>query len=239
MVVRPMSPVLIACSHGTRSARGAAAVADLVEAVRRAMHGTEVVGTWVDVQEPALPEVTDRVADRPAVVVPLLLSAGYHVHHDIASAVAARPGHVAARPLGPDPVVTDLLVSRLAEKGLAADDVVVLGASASSDPRALEDLRATAAALSARLRRPVELGHVGHCGAQLSDVVARVRRHGRRVVVATHLLAPGHFHDAIARTGADAVTAPLLDERRPDPRLVSLVVRRYAEALGRGLAAAG
>src|SRR5690606_7617823 len=148
-------------------------------------------------------------------------------------------GHVAAQPLGPHPVVTDLLVSRLADEGLTDDDVVVLGASASSDPRALADLRATAASLSARLGRPVELGHVGHCGAPLSEVVARVRRPGRRVVVATHLLAPGHFHDALGRAGADVVTAPLLDERRPDPRLVSLVVQRFTDALGRGLAATG
>lgn len=233
-----MQPVLVACSHGTRSARGADAVAALVDAVGRALPDTEVVGTWVDVQEPALPEVAERFSRRDAVVVPLLLSAGYHVHHDIAQVVARRPGHVAAAPLGPHESVLDVLVTRLDEQGLTHDDVVVLGASASSDPRALADLRRTASGLSDRLGRPVELGHVGHCGTPLSDVVSRVRRPGRRVLVASHLLAPGHFHDALGRAGADVVTAPLLDERHPDPGLVSLVVQRYGDALGRGLAAA-
>ncbi|WP_286929621.1 MULTISPECIES: sirohydrochlorin chelatase [Aeromicrobium] len=231
-------PVLIACSHGTRSARGAAAVAALVEAVRTALPSVEVLDTWVDVQVPALPTVAESVADREAVVVPLLLSAGYHVHHDIAGVVARRPGHVAAAPLGPHAAITRTLVSRLHDEGLRPDDSVVLGASASSDPRALADLRATAAELSFRLGRRVELGHVGHCGTPLADVVAGVRRPGRRVLVASHLLAPGHFHDALGRAGADVVTAPLLDERRPDERLVSLVLERYAAACAHDLATA-
>lgn len=230
-------PVLIACSHGTRSERGAAAVSALVDAVRISS-GLEVVPTWVDVQEPALPEVAAWLADRPAVVVPLLLSAGYHVHHDIAGVVARRPAHVAAAPLGPHDAVTEVLVSRLHEEGLAPDDVVVLGASASSDPRALADLRATARELSLRLDRDVALGHVGHCGTPLADVVAAVRRPGRRVLVASHLLAPGHFHDALGRTGADVVTAPLLDERTPDERLVRLVLERFEQARARELATA-
>jgi len=229
----------VACSHGTRSARGATAVSRLVQAVRAAAPGFDVVDTFVDVQEPSLPEVVDSLAHRRAVVVPLLLSGGFHVHHDIASAVADRPGHVAARPLGPHGAIVDVMVRRLREAGLRDDDVVVLGASASSDARAVADQAVTAVAVGARLGREVELGHVGHCGTPLEEVVARVRRPGRRVVVAAHLLAPGHFHDAAGRSGADVVTAPLLDDGDPDPRLVRLVLERWSEALGHDLAAAG
>lgn len=239
MSTRASRPVLVACSHGTRSERGAAAVAALAESVRVAARGVEVIETFVDVQEPALPAVVDALRGRRAVVVPLLLSGGFHVHHDIARAVADRPAHVAAAPLGPHRAIVDVLVARLVESGLRKDDVVVLGASASSDSRAVADQRATAAAVAHRLDRPVSLGHVGHCGSPLDEVVARVRRPGRRVVVASHLLAPGHFHDAIARAGADLATAPLLDGRAPDARLVDLVLERYAEATGRHLAAAG
>ncbi len=233
-----LDPVLVACSHGTRSARGAAAVAALVDAVRAALPRSEVVGTFVDVQEPALPEVMATLDGREAVVVPLLLSAGHHVHHDIAEAVS-RDGHAAVPTLGPHAALIDVLVERLAEAGLSDDDTVVLGASASSDPGAVADMRATATALSERLGRLVPLGHVGHCGTALADVVREARRPGRRVVVASYLLAPGHFHDALGRVGADVVTSPLLDERDPDPRLVSLVVERYARALDGRLAVAG
>lgn len=239
MSTRASRPVLVACSHGTRSERGAAAVAALAESVRVAARGVEVIETFVDVQEPALPAVVDALRGRRAVVVPLLLSGGFHVHHDIARAVAERPAHLAAAPLGPHGAIIDVLAARLAESGLRDDDVVVLGASASSDARAIADQEATVVALARRLGRPVTLGHVGHCGVPLDEVVSGVRREGRRVAVASHLLAPGHFHDAIGRSGADVVTAPLLDGGRPDRRLVSLVLERYAEALGHDLAAVG
>ncbi len=234
-----MSSVLVACSHGTRSARGAAAVARLVDSVRAAAPDIDVVETFVDVQEPALPDVVRALAGRRAVVVPLLLSGGFHVHHDIASAVADRPGHVAARPLGPDPAIVAVLARRLDEAGLRDNDVVVLGASASSDARAVADQHVTAEALGSRLGREIRVGHVGHCGSPLADVVADVRRPGKRVVVAATLLAPGHFHGAAGDAGADLVTAPLLDDTEPDPRLTALVLARWTEACGHDLAATG
>lgn len=232
-------PTLIACSHGTSSELGAAAVSALVDAVRDAAPRVRVVPTFVDVQTPALPEVVADHAGRTAVVVPLLLSSGFHVRQDIATAVALDAGHVAADPLGPHAAIVDLLADRLTEVDVAAEDVVVLGASASSSPQALVDIDVTAAALSTRLGRRIPVGFVGHCGTRLEDVVAGARVAGRRVVVVTHLLAPGHFHRAIARAGADAMTRPLLDERQPDARLVALVLERYHAAAARLYAEAG
>jgi sirohydrochlorin ferrochelatase len=59
------------------------------------------------------------------------------------------------------------------------------------------------------------------------DAVAAARRAGaRRVVVASYLLAPGHFHDKLASTGADQVTAPLL----PDDRIAAILLDRYDAA---------
>jgi sirohydrochlorin ferrochelatase len=61
------------------------------------------------------------------------------------------------------------------------------------------------------------------------DAVAAARRDGaQRVVVASYLLAPGHFHDKLAGAGADAVTAPLL----PDARIAAVLLDRYDAALG-------
>ena len=51
-------------------------------------------------------------------VVPLLLSVGYHVKVDIARAVKSRPGSAAAAPLGPDPRLAKLLDQRLREAGV-------------------------------------------------------------------------------------------------------------------------
>ena len=48
-------------------------------------------------------------AGETAVVVPLLLSVGYHVKVDIARAVKSRPGHPRRRAAGPDPRLAALL----------------------------------------------------------------------------------------------------------------------------------
>jgi hypothetical protein len=47
------------------------------------------------------------------------------------------------------------------------------------------------------------------------------------VVVASYLLAPGHFHDKLAGAGADVVAAPLL----PDARVAAVLLDRYDAAL--------
>ncbi len=232
------NPVLVACSHGTSSVRGSAAVAALVAAVRAKLHDVKVVDTFVDVQSPALPTVLDRAGSRAAVVVPLLLSPGYHVHHDIAQAVKGRDHFLATEPLGPSEALIQILVERLAEAGFTEDDSVVLGASASSDQAAVAAMSKAAALLSERLGRIVPLGHVGHCGTALAGVVDSARRAGGRVFVASYLLAPGHFHDELTKAGADVVTAPLLDERAPDDRLVDLVIERYTVAVSGQFAAA-
>jgi hypothetical protein len=57
-------------------------------------------------------------------------------------------------------------------------------------------------------------------------------------VVASYLLATGHFHRRILDAGADLVTAPLLGEGSPDPRLVELVLERFEAAHPTGRAAA-
>jgi sirohydrochlorin ferrochelatase len=43
------------------------------------------------------------------------------------------------------------------------------------------------------------------------------------VAVASYLLAPGHFHDHLADSGADWVTAPL----GAHPAIAALVIDRY------------
>src|SRR5215210_8305679 len=117
-------PVLIACAHGTRNPTGRRLVAELALAARRQRPGLETTAAFVDVQPPTVVDVVGELAaaGRPAVVVPLLLSGGYHVHVDIAGAVAAHPGAVAARPLGPDPRLVEVLADRLAAAGADAGD---------------------------------------------------------------------------------------------------------------------
>ena len=226
--------MLVACAHGTRNPTGRRLIAELALAARSLRPGLTTTAAFVDVQPPT---VVDVVADlaragRPAVVVPLLLSGGYHVHVDIAGAVAAAPGTIAARPLGPDRRLVEVLHDRLVVAGADPADpstAVVVAAAGSSDERAVADVQTTAQLLQRSWAGPVTTGYGSAATPTVPDAVTAARRAGAsRVVVVAYLLAPGHFHDKLAGAGADAVTAPLL----PDDRIAAVLIDRYDAAVG-------
>jgi len=75
---------------------------------------------------------------------------------------------------------------------------------------------------------PVTTGYGSAARPTVPDAVLAARRGGaERVVVASYLLAPGHFHDKLAGAGADVVTAPLL----PDERIAAVLLDRYDTAI--------
>jgi sirohydrochlorin ferrochelatase len=232
-------PALLAISHGTSSAVGAAAVAALVDAVASRLEGrARVDGGFVDVQQPDVPTCLSALRGHPVVVVPLLLSAGYHVHvdlrEDVDAAVASGADVTLGGALGPDDRLVDVLVRRLDDAGLADGDVVVLAAAGSSDARAVADCEATGERLAARLGRSVRVAYISAATPRVPDAVAAAREEnpGARVVVASYLLAPGFFADLAAKAGGDVTTAPLLVADAPAPaELVDVVVDRYEAAV--------
>lgn len=223
------APVLVAVAHGTSSAAGRSAIGGLVAAVGARRPDLAVRAAFVDVQPPEPAAVLASLdGSAPARLVPLLLSAGYHVYVDLAEAAASSEATTVAGALGPDERLVDVLVRRLEGAGLRDDDVVVLGAAGSSQASAVADCERVAAMLGHRLGRPVTVGYLSAADPRLTDAVAAQRLPGRRVVVATYLLAPGFFADLAGRSGADVVTPPLLLPHEPAPEgLVDLVVERY------------
>ena len=226
---------LIACSHGTADATGRAAVRTLIDQIRGLLPGIRVEEAFVDVQDPAVDEVVDRcVGDGPVVVVPLLLSTGFHTNVDIARAVAKHPGRASAAPaLGPHELLADVLHDRLTAAGVRPGDAVVLAAAGSSDPAAAFDVQQMAAMLARRLDCPVTIGFAAGAGIRIADAV-RAAGSGagsdgarRRVAIASYVLAPGHFARVIARGGGDLVTLPLA----PDPRIAEIAAERCLAAL--------
>jgi sirohydrochlorin ferrochelatase len=173
---------------------------------------------------------------RPARLVPLLLSAGYHVYVDLTRAAATSGTASLAPALGPDDRLADLLRSRLDQAGLQPEDRVVLAAAGSSEPSALADCATVATALGHLIDRPVRAAYLSAAEPSVADAVGRLRSTPGRVVVAPYLLAPGFFADLAARAGADVVTAPLLlPDEPPAEVLVDIVVERYGqEARARG-----
>lgn len=262
--MKSVNPALLGISHGTSSAAGQAAVAALMRAVGDAAPQLHTAAGFVDVQTPDVPQTVAALpAGQAAVIVPLLLSAGFHVHVDLARAVRAEqlrsvaggvatglgsggadaagaaPRHplALAGALGPDPLLAEVLALRLAQAGLRRDDVLILAAAGSSDARAVTDCLRTGVLLSERLSRPVITGFLSAAEPRLADAVATARRThpNRRIVVSSYLLAPGYFQSLAETAGADVTTDPLLVETEPTPpELVRIVLERYAAAVQQG-----
>lgn len=226
------APILIACAHGTDNPQGRREIDSVRRGISALRPGLDVLEAYVDVQDPDLVDVVASLpAGRPAVVVPLLLSVGYHVKVDIARAAASRPATIAALPLGPDPRLAHVLQQRLTEAGVSDDDPVVLAAAGSSDACAAEDVAEVRAVLAELRTGPVRAGFGSKASPSVPDAVAAYRRGAghSRVALASYLLAPGYFHDQLAKAHADVVSAPLL----PSPVLAEIALSRYDDAVAR------
>jgi len=236
-----VAPLLLAASHGSRSVPAQHAVLALVNAVTRrlaeALPNVPVVGAFVDVQQPDVPHcLAATEPGRAAVIVPLLVSAGYHVRFDLANAVAgARPRAVVVTDaLGPDERLVRILADRLADSGLTGGDTVILAAAGSSDTNAVADCHAAGEQLAVILGRRVTVAFIAAAEPRLADAVAAARLDspGGRVVVASYLLAPGTFAGLAREAGADVVSAELLVAgEEPPATLVDIVIDRYLAAV--------
>jgi sirohydrochlorin ferrochelatase len=229
-------PTLLAVAHGTRSTVGISTIHRLVEQVRVTRPDLEVEMAFLDVLQPDLSSAL-AVARRPTVVVPLLLSTGFHVITDMPAVVrqADRTTEITiADYLGPHPLVIDAVIDRLAEAEAGLDRVpassVVLAATGSSRPAAAADLAAAAEALSGRLGKPVR--PLMLTTGDLEAAVATLGG-GATVDMANYLLAQGAFNDALHRrataAGVRTVAAPLGAHRA----IIQLIVQRYETAAGR------
>ncbi|WP_116101377.1 sirohydrochlorin chelatase [Amycolatopsis thermalba] len=219
--------MIVLAAHGTRDPRGARVIGALADRVRA---GTPVPVrvAYADVRQPDVTTVLDAVRGYQAIVVPAFLAAGYHVRTDIPAQIAAS-GHrnvLLADPFGPAPELVGVERDRLEWAGYRAGDAVVLAAAGSSDPRALAEVRVAADALGAVLGTSVRVGYVATAQPSIADAVARARGRGRRVAVASWLLAPGLFQRKVLDAGADVVADPL----GVHPDVVDLVLARYQQA---------
>lgn len=222
---------LIACSHGTNDRAGQDAVRRLIDDARTMLPEVRVVAAVVDVEQPQIDEViAQEAAEDDVIVVPLLLSVGYHTAVDITRAVDAHANAHQVGPLGTHPLIADVLVDRLVAalpEGWLSGDHVVLAAAGSSNPAASADVEAVAARLRSLIPVPVTVGYASASTPRIRDAVETARTDGAvRVIVASHVLAPGFFAGLIAGAGADIVSRPLA----PDARIAQVIVDRYRAA---------
>ncbi len=217
-------PALVAVAHGSSHPGATEAVCALARQVTRLAPVIDITVAFVQHARPSLAEALAG-AGQDAVVVPLLLSTGYHLTTDIAS--TARSAWRVAGPLGPDQLLVTALASRLDDAGVPTGTAVVLAAAGSTDPAAAEQIAAQAHLLAVELGVPVTAAFAAAGRPTVADAVADLRATtGGPVAVASYLLAPGHYHDQLAKAGAEWVTAPLGDH----PAVAALIIDRYRTA---------
>jgi len=219
-------PVLLAVAHGSRDPAAQQTVLSLAGRAGGLAPGIEVRTAFVQHAGPSLAGALAAAGGRPVTVVPLLLSAGYHLGTDIGGA-AGRAGVPVAAPLGPDPGLVPALADRLRAAGAPAGTPVVLAAAGSTDRRAADDARHQATLLASHLQAPVLAAFASAArptvGEAAADLAART---GGPVAVASYLLAPGVFAGRLRASGAAWVSAPLGDH----PAVAGLVLERFRSA---------
>jgi sirohydrochlorin ferrochelatase len=222
---------------------------------RAGLHGLPVQAAFLGHALPSVRDVLEALCEerppgpararRAVVVLPLLLTAAYHSDTDLPAMLREaasrfprlRIGY--GDPLGPHPSLLAALQRRLAEAGTGTaadapvgDTAVVLAAAGSSRPAAKAAVAQVAAAWqSAQGWRAVIPAFASAASPTPAEAVTRLRLAGaQRVVVASYLLAPGHFADRVREAslaaGADAVSAAL----GAAPEVADVILERYLQA---------
>ncbi|GGY12575.1 sirohydrochlorin chelatase [Streptomyces djakartensis] len=230
---RPARPALVVVAHGSRDPRALSTVRALLDRVRALRPDVPVHLGHIELNAPLLPDTLAALGDTEAVLVPLLLSRGYHVKQDIPEMAAASPArtHLAA-PLGPHPLLVDALQARLTEAGWGGtprrDSAVVLAAAGSRDPDAKTDTARTAHLLAARLGVPVLPAYASAATPTVPEAVRTLLARGRRhIALASYFTAPGRFATECAQAAPWIAAAPL----GTHPSMAHLLLHRYDEAL--------
>lgn len=233
----PHHPALVVVAHGSRDPRALRTVRALLDQVRALRPGLPVRLGHIELNEPLLPDTLAALGDRDAVLVPLLLSRGYHVKRDIPETAAASPVRArVAAPLGPHPLLVDALHARLTEAGWRRGhgDAVVLAAAGSRDPASAVDTGRTARLLAARLGVPVVPAYASTAAPTVPAALAALTAEGHRnIAVASYFTAPGRFATETAAAAPWLAAAPL----GTHPAMARLILHRYEEALATAPAA--
>ncbi|GAB2981063.1 sirohydrochlorin chelatase [Nocardioides montaniterrae] len=220
---------LLTVAHGTRLAAGNEVARELT-AVAGARMGLSAEATYVELCAPLFSDAVGA-SEEAGVVVPLLLSTGYHLRVDLPAAIEAVSGGRDLRlgpALGPDSLLAAAQVARLEAAGARRGQPVVLVAAGSNDPLAVADIAKAGRLLARSWGGTVRVAVLSGVGPRVADVV----RPGD--AVSPYLLAPGFFADR-ARDQAEAAGASVVaDVIGTHDAVVELVCRR-ADALLAGL----
>jgi sirohydrochlorin cobaltochelatase len=236
--------VLLAVAHGSKDPASQEVVRELLVRAAALRPGLRTAAAYVDNASPSIRAALAGLVDdgvRDVVVLPLLLTPASHSKTDVAASVqVGRRAHPGVRlrygrPLGPHPVLVEVLARRLAEAGADPGDPVVLVAGGALDPDANAQVAATARLLfEGRSWPSVDIAFASTARPTVPEALERLRAQGfGRASVARYFLGPGYLPRLVERQAQSVqglevvVSAPL----GASDELASLLVGRYDEVL--------
>jgi sirohydrochlorin ferrochelatase len=205
----------------------------LGRAVARRLPDLRVSLACVGRDAPALTEVMAS-ATSESVVVPLWLSSTERTQRTLATATALSHHPVQlAGPLGPDPLLADVLAWRLRAAGAQVGDPVVLAAPTPAESDDHTDVVRAAAMLRARWGgAPVAIAYTAGSARTIDGAVRALRQTGApRVAVAPWTLMPGTDAASVTMQAEQAGASATAEPPGMHPLVLGLVVRRYLAAV--------
>jgi len=244
MPTTPTSAVLL-LSHGSRDPRAQYVVSRLVAAVARRT-GLEVRAAHLDFTDPTPDAALRGLADdgfESVRVVPLLFTPGYHLTHDVPTAIEASgvshrvdvsvaPALVADSPT-PRRLLLQALVDRLSEAAGDIRDVdgIVLASAGSSSAQARSHVEALARELGDLLLVPTAVAFASAAVPGPAEALKALDTHGaRHPAVAALFVAPGRLPDSVALACPSVTVA---DPLGVTPAFVDLLVDHALAPTGR------
>ncbi|MFI9829308.1 sirohydrochlorin chelatase [Streptomyces sp. NPDC051913] len=231
---RSEPPALVVVAHGSRDPRALSTVSSLLDKVREQRPGLAVHLGHIELNAPLLTDTLKTLGNREAILVPLLLSRGYHVKRDIPEMAAETEVRARVAPaLGPHPLLVEALHARLVEAGWEesprAGSAVVLAAAGSRDPESKVDMARMASLLSTRLEVPVVPAYATTAAPTVPAAIEALTARGfARVAVASYFTAPGRFATECAEAAPWMASAPL----GTHPSMADLILHRYDQMIG-------
>jgi sirohydrochlorin ferrochelatase len=237
------STAVLLLGHGSRDPRAQFVVDELVSAVAGAT-GMTVRAAHLDFTPPTPVAALQALAAdgfTSVRVVPLLFTPGYHLTHDVpsavtASGVAARMQVSVAPPLlaggrRTRELLLTALADRLTQAGASGQvDGLLLASAGSSSPKALVSVRCLARDLSRRHGIPVEPAFVSSAFPSPTQALEALSERGiERPAVASLFVAPGRLTDSVV---AACRGLPVADPLGVSPAFVELLVARARALAG-------
>jgi sirohydrochlorin ferrochelatase len=236
------APALVVLAHGSRDPRSAATITALTERVACMRPDLRVAPAFLDLSEPSLDQVVDRLVAEghsEIVLVPLLLTQAYHAKVDVPQAAAAAEArhdgiHIQVTDvLGIEQAFFQILDERLRE-ALRANrvrelDGLVLAGAGSSDPIANAAVARAARAWGNRHHLPTIAAFASAAPPAAGEAVRALRADGRRhIAVGSLFLAPGFLPDRVKELALEAGAVAVAEPMGAHDEIARVVLARYA-----------